>query len=103
MAKLRHEVSRGQRNGVTVQIISRSALTPAIRDAMGSLTASWLGRHALGEMTFSVGCRADQPDVPATIGLAYDKGGTLVAYCGWLSLPGSRAVSYTHLTLPTKA
>ncbi len=97
MAKLRHEVSRGQRNGVTVRILSRSELTPAIRDAMGSLAASWLGRHAWGEMTFSVGCRADQPDAPATIGLAYDKDGTLVAYCSWLSLPGSRGVALDEI------
>jgi lysylphosphatidylglycerol synthetase-like protein (DUF2156 family) len=92
MAKLRHEVSRGQRNGVTIRIISRSEVTPAIREAMGALAASWLGQHALGEMTFSVGCRADQPDAPSTIGLAYDRDGLLVAYCSWLSLPGSRGV-----------
>jgi lysylphosphatidylglycerol synthetase-like protein (DUF2156 family) len=92
MAKLRHEVSRGQRNGVTIRIISRSEVTPAIREAMGALAASWLGQHALGEMTFSVGCRADQPDAPSTIGLAYDRDGVLVAYCSWLSLPGSRGV-----------
>ena len=97
MAKLRHEVSRGQRNGVTVKIISRSDVTPAIHDAMGSLAASWLGGRALGEMTFSVGSRADQPDVPATIGLAYDKEGTLVAYCSWLSLPGSRGVALDEI------
>lgn len=97
MAKLRHEVSRGQRNGVTVRMIPRSEVTPAIRDAMGSLNASWLGRHALGEMTFSVGCRADQPDAPATIGLAYDRDGTLVAYCSWLALPGSRGVALDEI------
>ena len=97
MAKLRHEVSRGQRNGVTVQIISRSDLPSEIRDAMGTLAASWLGRHALGEMTFSVGCRADQPDAPATIGLAYDKDRTLVAFCSWLSLPGSRGVALDEI------
>jgi lysylphosphatidylglycerol synthetase-like protein (DUF2156 family) len=92
MAKLRHEVSRGQRNGITVQIMSRSELTPAIRDAMGTLAASWLGGHLLGEMTFSVGCRKDQPEAPATVGLAYDKEGMLVAYCSWLGLPGTRGI-----------
>jgi lysylphosphatidylglycerol synthetase-like protein (DUF2156 family) len=97
MAKLRHEVSRGLRNGVTIRMIARSDLTPAIRDVMGTLAASWLGRHALGEMTFSVGCRADQPDAPATIGLAYDRDGALVAYCSWLSLPGSRGVALDEI------
>jgi lysylphosphatidylglycerol synthetase-like protein (DUF2156 family) len=92
MAKLRHEVSRGQRNGITVQIMSRSELTAPIRDAMGTLAASWLGDHMLGEMTFSVGCRADQPEAPATVGLAYDKDGTLVAYCSWLAVPANRGV-----------
>ena len=97
MAKLRHEVSRGQRNGVSVRIMSRSDVTPEVREAMGSLAASWLGRHTLGEMTFSVGCRADQPDAPATIGLAYDRDGMLVAYCSWLSLPGSRGVALDEI------
>jgi hypothetical protein len=75
-----------------VQIVPRSELTPAIRDAMGRLAASWLGGHVLGEMTFSVGCRADQPEVPATVGLAYDNEGTLVAYCSWLTVPANRGV-----------
>jgi lysylphosphatidylglycerol synthetase-like protein (DUF2156 family) len=92
MAKLRHEVSRGQRNGITVQIMPRSEVTPAIRDAMGTLASSWLGGHVLGEMTFSVGCRADQPETPATVGLAYDKDGILVAYCSWLTLPANRGI-----------
>jgi len=92
MAKLRHEVSRGQRNGVTVRMIARSDITSPIRETMGTLAASWLGRHALGEMTFSVGCRADLPDAPTTIGLAYDKDGVLVAYCSWLFMPASRGV-----------
>ena len=92
MAKLRHEVSRGQRNGITVCILSRSELTPATRSAMGTLAASWLGDHVLGEMTFSVGCRADQPEAPATVGLAYDKDGSLVAYCSWLTLPANKGI-----------
>jgi lysylphosphatidylglycerol synthetase-like protein (DUF2156 family) len=92
MAKLRHEVSRGQRNGITVRILPRSEITPAIRDAMGTLAASWLGDHVLGEMTFSVGCRADQPEAPATVGLAFNKDGTLVAYCSWLAVPANRGV-----------
>jgi hypothetical protein len=102
MAKLRHEVSRGQRNGVTVRMISRSDVTSAIREAMEALAASWLGRHALGEMTFSVGCRTDQPDAPATIGLAYDKDGALVAYCSWLSMPGSRGVALDEIRRTSK-
>jgi hypothetical protein len=43
-------------------------------------------------MTFSVGCRADQPEAPATVGLAYDKDGALVAYCSWLAVPANRGV-----------
>jgi lysylphosphatidylglycerol synthetase-like protein (DUF2156 family) len=92
MAKLRHEVSRAQRNGITVRIMPRSELTPAMRETMGTLAASWLGDHVLGEMTFSVGCRADQPEAPSTVGLAYDKDGTLVAYCSWLAVPANRGV-----------
>ncbi|HXN02896.1 MAG TPA: phosphatidylglycerol lysyltransferase domain-containing protein [Candidatus Dormibacteraeota bacterium] len=92
MAKLRHEVSRGQRNGITVQLMPRSEVTPAIREAMGTLASSWLGGHVLGEMTFSVGCRADQPEAPATVGLAYNRDGTLVAYCSWLAVPANRGI-----------
>jgi lysylphosphatidylglycerol synthetase-like protein (DUF2156 family) len=103
MAKLRHEVSRGQRNGVTVRMIPRSGVTPAIREAMGALAASWLGRHALGEMAFSVGCRADQPEAPTSIGLAYDRDGVLVAYCSWLSLPGNRGVVLDEIRRTAKS
>lgn len=92
MAKLRHEVSRGTRNGVTIRIIPKSEVTPTIRAAMAALAASWLRRHALGEMAFSVGCRSDQPEAPTTLGLAYNKDGALVAYCSWLALPGGRGV-----------
>src|ERR1700694_4038711 len=92
MAKLRHEVSRGQRNGITVQLMPRSEVTPAVREAMRTLASSWLGGHVLGEMTFSVGCRADQPEAPATVGLAYNRDGTLVAYCSWLAVPANRGI-----------
>jgi lysylphosphatidylglycerol synthetase-like protein (DUF2156 family) len=102
MAKLRHEVSRGQRNGITVRIMSRSELTPAICDAMGTLAASWLGGHVLGEMTFSVGCRTDQPETPATVGLAYDKDGTLVAYCSWLAVPANHGIVLDEIRRTTK-
>jgi lysylphosphatidylglycerol synthetase-like protein (DUF2156 family) len=102
MAKLRHEVSRGQRNGITVQIMPRSELTPAMRDTMGTLAASWLGGHALGEMTFSVGCRADQPEAPSTVGLAYDNDGTLVAYCSWLAVPANRGVVLDEIRRTSK-
>jgi hypothetical protein len=43
-------------------------------------------------MTFSVGCRTDQPEAPTTVGLAYDKDGMLVAYCSWLTLPATRGI-----------
>src|SRR6202171_2224190 len=92
MAKLRHEVSRGQRNGITVQMMPRSEITPAVRDAMGRLASSWLSGHVLGEMQFSVGSRADHSEAPSTVGLAYDKDGTLVAYCSWLALPANRGI-----------
>ncbi len=89
MAKLRHEVSRGKRNGVTVRIQAKADLTPQARQAMASLAASWGSRHALGEMSFSVSHRSDSPAAPAIFGLAYDKANRLVAYCSWLALPGS--------------
>ena len=92
MAKLRHEVSRGKSNGVAVRILPKSELTPDIREAMATLAESWSSRHALGEMSFSVGRRGDQPNAPTIVGLASDSAGTLVAYCTWLALAGSRGM-----------
>jgi len=81
MAKLRHEVSRARRNGVTVTVIPDAAITTQTRRAMRGLTEMRIQNRHFGEMGFSVG-RND--DVPA---------GELVAYVTWLSLPAARGVS----------
>lgn len=92
MAKLRHEVSRGKRNGVTVQLMPVAALTPLARTSMAELAADWAKGHAFGEMSFSVGHRADQPAAPTMVGLAYDKANQLVAYTTWLALPAGKGM-----------
>jgi phosphatidylglycerol lysyltransferase len=93
MAKLRHEVSRARRNGVTVRIVPNAAVTPRIRRAMHGLTEMRIQHAHFGEMGFSVGRSDDVPAVPTTVGLAYDAQGELVAYVTWLSLPAARGVS----------
>ena len=93
MAKLRHEVSRARRNGVTVTMVPDDAITPQIRRAMRGLTEMRIKHAHFGEMGFSVGRSDDVPAVPTTVGLAYDAAGELVAYVTWLSLPAARGVS----------
>jgi lysylphosphatidylglycerol synthetase-like protein (DUF2156 family) len=97
MAKLRHEVSRGRRNGVTVTVVPAHELTAGARQAMRTLAASWVSRHALGEMAYSVGRHEDRPDVPTVVGLAHDQNGRLAAYCTWLRLPAVPAVVLDEL------
>jgi lysylphosphatidylglycerol synthetase-like protein (DUF2156 family) len=93
MAKLRHEVSRAQRNGVIVTILPDVAIMPQTRRAMRGLTEMRIQNRHFGEMGFSVGRGDDVPAVPTTVGLAHDASGELVAYVTWLSLPAARGVS----------
>jgi lysylphosphatidylglycerol synthetase-like protein (DUF2156 family) len=93
MAKLRHEVSRAHRNGVTVTLVADSAVTPQTRRAMQSLGEMRTQRRHFGEKGFSVGRGDDTPAVPTTVGLAHDAAGELVAYVTWLSLPAARGVA----------
>lgn len=97
MAKLRHEVSRGRRNGVTVTVLPEAELTADARQAMRTLATSWLSKHALGEMAFSVGRHDDRPAAPTVVGLAHDQAGGLVAYCTWLLLAGLPAIVLDEL------
>src|ERR1700686_4062964 len=53
MAKLRHQVSRGQPNGGTVPIVPDAAITPQTRRAMGGLTKMRIKNRHFGEMGFS--------------------------------------------------
>ncbi len=92
MADLRHEVSRGRRHGVTVSVTPENELAGETRSAIDAIAATWARRHALGEMAFSVGRRSDKPDVPTTVGLAYDGRGHLAAYTTWLWLPAAAGV-----------
>jgi lysylphosphatidylglycerol synthetase-like protein (DUF2156 family) len=93
MAKLRHEVSRAQRNGVTVTMVPDTTVTPQTRRAMCGLTEMRIQNRHFGEMGFSVGRSDDVPAVPTMVGLAHNSAGELVAYVTWLSLPAARGVS----------
>ena len=93
MAKLRYEVSRAHRNGITVAVVADDAITPQTRRAMCGLTEMRIQNRHFGEMGFSVGRSDDVPAVPTTVGLAHDAEGKLVAYATWLSLPAARGVS----------
>lgn len=89
MAKLRHEVSRAIRQGVTVQVVPSTDVSQETRQAMEALAATWATRRALGKMAFSVGSDEDPPSVPTTVGLARDAAGRLIAYTTWYELPGA--------------
>jgi lysylphosphatidylglycerol synthetase-like protein (DUF2156 family) len=93
MAKLRHEVSRARRNGVTITVVPNAAITPETRREMRGLTEMRIKNAHFGEMGFSVGRSDDVPAVPTTVGLAHNHQGDLVAYVTWLSLPAARGVS----------
>ncbi len=93
MAKLRHEVSRGRRNGVTTRMVPAAELSEVERTDMRELTAGCAEHRAFGEMAFSVSRGIDPPRAPTTVGLARDCEGRLVAYATWLSLPAARGVA----------
>lgn len=92
MAKLRHEVSRGKRNGVSVTLQALEAVPVTMRAAMDRLAQSWNAKHALGEMAFSVGGHSETPNAPVMVALATDRLGQLCAYSTWIALPGSAGV-----------
>jgi lysylphosphatidylglycerol synthetase-like protein (DUF2156 family) len=93
MAKLRHEVSRARRNGVSVVVLADVQVLAETRRAMRGLTEMRTHHRHFGEMGFSVGRGDDVPAVPTTVGLAHNAAGELVAYVTWLSLPAARGVS----------
>lgn len=97
MAKLRHEVSRGKRNLITITILPLEQVTGEARSAMQALAAAWSAGHAFGEMAFSVGRQDDRPTAPTVVGLAHDPGGRLVAYCTWLRLPAVPALALDEI------
>jgi lysylphosphatidylglycerol synthetase-like protein (DUF2156 family) len=89
MAKLRHDVARAERQGVTVTVLPGSQLNAETHLALERLDEQARGARRLGEMTFSVGRRDDPAAVDRTFGLAYDSGGRLTAYVTWLWLPAT--------------
>lgn len=93
MAKLRHEISRGRRNGVTVTLLPDSEISSQTRRAMRRLNEMHAQHKGLGEMGFSVGRSDDVPAAPTTVGLAHDAHGELLAYASWLWLPAARGVA----------
>jgi lysylphosphatidylglycerol synthetase-like protein (DUF2156 family) len=97
MAKLRHEVSRGKRNQVSISLLPFDQVTGDTRAAMHALATTWNAGHNLGEMAFSVGRPDDRPTAPTVVGLAHDPAGRLVAYCTWLRLPAARALALDEI------
>jgi lysylphosphatidylglycerol synthetase-like protein (DUF2156 family) len=89
MAKLRRDVARAQREGVSVEILPEAALSPELRGEMRRIHAETGRRQPLGEMSFSVGQPDDAPPVERTVGLAYDREGRPTAYVTWLWVPAT--------------
>ncbi|HKA48149.1 MAG TPA: DUF2156 domain-containing protein [Candidatus Dormibacteraeota bacterium] len=89
MASLRHQVTRAQRCGVSVEIVPESKVPWAVRSAMRQLALDVVSRSPLGEMSFSVGSREEPPLVERTVGLAFEGEGQLAGYVTWLWVPAA--------------
>lgn len=89
MAKLRHDVARGRRGGVTVELQPDATVTPGDRAALRRLATEARARRRAGEMAFSVSRLDDVPPVQRSVGIARDRAGAPVAYVTWLWLPAA--------------
>ena len=89
MSKLRHDVTRARRNGVTVSVVAEPDLDAETRRALERIDREAGQARRLGEMTFSVGRRDDPSEVERIFGLAYDGEGWLTAYVTWLAVPAA--------------
>ena len=87
MAKLRHDVARARRQGISFELKEEPELDHATAAALEAIDHQAERARKLGEMTFSVGRRDDPVGIDRTYGLAYDRDGRLVAYVTWLWLP----------------
>lgn len=87
MAKLRHDVARARRQGITIQLLPEEQVDADTSSALDRINDEAAGSRRLGEMTFSVGRRDDPTGIERTYGLAFDGEGRLVAYVTWLWLP----------------
>ncbi|MDQ6742461.1 MAG: DUF2156 domain-containing protein [Candidatus Dormibacteraeota bacterium] len=92
MSKLRHDVTRARRQGVTVRILAGHELDGEARRALERLDQEAGRTRRLGEMTFSVGRRDDPAEVERTFGVAYDGEGRPAAYVTWLWVPAAATV-----------
>lgn len=61
MAKLRRDVNRARREGVSVQVMPESAVSPELRTELRRMDEEIVGGQTLGAMSFSVGHRDDAP------------------------------------------
>jgi lysylphosphatidylglycerol synthetase-like protein (DUF2156 family) len=59
-AKLRHDVARARRQGISVRVLERSELSPEMRSALQQLDEDAARSLRLGKMSFSVGQRDDR-------------------------------------------
>ena len=91
MAKLRRDVARARREGVSTTVLAEPDLPPALRSEMRRLHAEMARRRGLGPMSFSVG-RRDDPPLERTVGLARDRAGRVVGYVTWFWLPAAPTV-----------
>jgi lysylphosphatidylglycerol synthetase-like protein (DUF2156 family) len=89
MSKLRHDVTRARRQGVSARVLAEQELDGQTRRDLERLDQAAGHARRLGEMTFSVGRRNDPAAVERTFGLAYDGAGRPAAYVTWLWLPAS--------------
>ena len=92
MAKLRRDVARARREGVSVQVLPESGTPHDLRSELRRLEEEAVHRQRLGAMSFSVGHLDDAPQVERTVGIARDREGRVAGYVTWLWLPAATTV-----------
>jgi phosphatidylglycerol lysyltransferase len=92
VAKLRRDVARARREGVSIQVLPESGTSRELRDELRHLEEETVGRQKLGAMSFSVGHTDDAPLVERTVGLARDRDGRLAGFVTWLRLPAASTI-----------
>jgi phosphatidylglycerol lysyltransferase len=92
MAKLRRDVARAGREGVSIEVLPESGLSHELRSELGRLEEETVGRQRLGAMSFSVGHGDDPPLVERTVGLAHDRNGGVAGFVTWLWLPAATTI-----------
>lgn len=91
-ADVRHELARGRRAGLEVDILPRLGRSDPAWAELERLSSQWLAGHGGREMGFSLGRFGEVVDRATWYTVARDRDGRPHAFCSWLRL-GSDAIA----------